>query len=46
MFEKTIEELGIEYKVIRTHTPKQKGRVERTHRKGQERFYYKRYFIV
>ena len=44
MFEKTIEELGIEYKVIRTHTPKQNGRVERTHRKGQERFYYKRVF--
>ena len=44
MFEKTIEELGIEYKVIRPHTPKQNGRVERSHRKDQERFYYKRVF--
>ena len=42
MFEKTIEELGIEYKVIRPHTPKQNGRVERSHRKDQERFYYKK----
>ena len=44
MFEKTIEELGIEYKVIKPHTPKQNGRVERSHRKDQERFYYKRVF--
>lgn len=44
MFEKTLEELGIEYKVIKPHTPKQNGRVERSHRKDQERFYYKRVF--
>ena len=43
-FEKTLEELGIEYKVIKPHTPKQNGRVERSHRKDQERFYYKRVF--
>ena len=41
---KTIEELGIEYKVIKSYTPKQNGRVERSHRKDQERFYYKRVF--
>ena len=35
---------GIEYKVIKPHTPKQNGRVERSHRKDQERFYYKRVF--
>lgn len=44
MFESTLEELGIEYKVIKPHTPKQNGRVERSHRKDQERFYYKRIF--
>lgn len=41
---KTIEELGIEYKVIKSYTPKQNGRVERSHRKDQESFYYKRVF--
>ena len=44
MFEKTLEELGLEYKVIKPHTPKQNGKVERSHRKDQERFYYKRIF--
>lgn len=33
MFENTLEELGIEYKVIKPHTPKQNGKVERSHRK-------------
>ena len=44
MFEKRLEELGIEYKNIEPHTPKQNGRVERSHRKDQERFYYGRKF--
>ena len=44
MFENTLKELGLEYKVIKPHTPKQNGRVERSHRKDQERFYYKRVF--
>ena len=44
MFEKTLEELGIEYKEIKPHTPKQNGRVERSHRKDQERFYYNKVF--
>ena len=44
MFEKKLEELGIEYKVIKPHTPKQNGRVERSHRKDQERFYYDKVF--
>ena len=39
LFEKTLEELGLEYKLIKPHTPKQNGRVERSHRKDQERFY-------
>ena len=33
LFESTLEELGIDYKVIKPHTPKQNGRVERSHRK-------------
>ena len=44
MFENTLKKLGIEYRVIKPHTPKQNGRVERSHRKDQERFYYKRVF--
>ena len=44
MFENTLEGLGIEYKVINPYTPKQNGRVERSHRKYQERFYYNRIF--
>ena len=44
MFENTLEDLGIEYKVVKTHIPKQNGKVERSHRKDQERFYYKRVF--
>lgn len=39
MFERTLEENEIEYKVIKPHTPKQNGKVERSHRKDQERFY-------
>ena len=45
MFEKKIKELGIKYSLIRPHTPTQNGKVERSHRKDQERFYYKRVFI-
>ena len=33
MFENTLEELGLEYKVIKPYTPKQNGRVERSYRK-------------
>ena len=44
-FENTLEKLGLEYKVIKPHTPKQNGKVERSHRKDQERFYYKRVFL-
>ena len=44
IFEKTLEELGIEYKTIKPYTPKENGRVERSHRKDQERFYHGRIF--
>ena len=45
MFEKRLKELKIEYVTIRPHTPTQNGKVERSHRKDQERFYYKRVFL-
>lgn len=44
LFEQTLEENGINYKVIKPHTPKQNGRVERSRRKYQERFYYRKIF--
>lgn len=44
MFEATLEELGINYVIIKPHTPKENGRVERSHRKDQERFYYNKVF--
>ena len=43
-FEKTLEELEIKHKLIKPHTPKQNGKVERSHRKDQERFYYDKVF--
>ena len=45
MFEKKLQELGIEHKLIRPRTPRHNGKVERSHRKDQERFYYKRIFV-
>ena len=44
LFESTLEELGIKHKLIKPYTPKENGRVERSHRKDQERFYYKNIF--
>ena len=44
MFEKKLKELGIKYKNIEPYTPKQNGKVERSHRKDQEGFYYGRKF--
>ena len=39
-----LEELGIKHKLIKPKTPRHNGKVERSHRKDQERFYYKRVF--
>ena len=44
IFETTLEKLGIKYKRIKPYTPKENGKVERSHRKDQERFYYKKVF--
>ena len=45
MFEKKLKELEIEHSLIRPHTPTQNGKVERSHRTDQERFYYKNIFM-
>ena len=43
-FEKRLEELGIKHKLIKPYTPRHNGKVERRHRKDQERFYYNKVF--
>ena len=45
IFEKKLETLGIRHKLIRPKTPRHNGKVERSHRKDQEIFYYKRVFV-
>lgn len=45
MFENKLEELGIEHSLIRPHTPTQNGKVERSHRTDQERFYHHNIFM-
>ena len=45
MFERKLETLGINHKLIRPRTPRHNGKVERSHRKDQEMFYYKRVFV-
>jgi transposase InsO family protein len=44
MFEAKLEEMGIKHKLIKPWTPRHNGKVERSHRKDQERFYYKKIF--
>ena len=44
MFEKKLEELRIRHKLIKPMTPRHNGKVERSHRKDQERFYYNKIF--
>ncbi len=36
---KTAAELGIRHKLIRPYTPRHNGKVERSHREDQKRFY-------
>ncbi|HIU68330.1 MAG TPA: transposase, partial [Candidatus Scubalenecus merdavium] len=38
-FELTAARLGIRYKLIRPYTPRHNGKVERSHREDQKRFY-------
>ena len=44
LFEKVLEEAGIRHKLIKPKTPRHNGKVERSHRKDQERFYYNKIF--
>ena len=39
LFEQTAAELGIRHKLIRPYTPRHNGKVERSHREDQKRFY-------
>ena len=39
LFEKTATELGVRHKLIRPYTPRHNGKVERSHREDQKRFY-------
>ncbi len=39
LFEKTAAELDIRHKLIRPYTPRHNGKVERSHREDQKRFY-------
>ena len=44
LFEKTAAELNIRHKLIRPYTPRHNGKVERSHREDQKRFYSCRLF--
>ena len=44
LFECTAAELGVRHKLIRPYTPRHNGKVERSHREDQKRFYYTRRF--
>lgn len=39
LFEQTATQLGIQHKLIRPYTPRHNGKVERSHREDQKRFY-------
>ena len=45
IFEKTAAELGVQHKLIRPYTPRHNGKVERSHREDQKRFYSVRSFF-
>jgi transposase InsO family protein len=44
LFETTAASLGIRHKLIRPYTPRHNGKVERSHREDQKRFYSKHTF--
>ena len=44
-FEIALEKLNIRQKLIKPKTPRHNGKVERSHRKDQERFYHNRVFV-
>lgn len=44
LFEKTLMKLGIKYRKTRPYSPWQNGKVERSHRDDNEKFYQKQFF--
>lgn len=44
LFQRTAAELGIRHKLIRPYTPRHNGKVERSHREDQRRFYDTHHF--
>ena len=45
LFESTAAQLGIRHKLIRPYTPRHNGKVERSHREDQNRFYHSHSFF-
>lgn len=45
LFEVTAAQLGISHKLIKPYTPRHNGKVERSHREDQKRFYDRRTFF-
>lgn len=45
LFEATAQSLGIRHKLIRPYTPRHNGKVERSHREDQKRFYASHHFF-
>ena len=45
LFEKTAADLGIRHRLIRPYTPRHNGKVERSHREDQKRFYSCHFFF-
>ena len=45
LFEATAAQLGIRHKLIRPYTPRHNGKVERSHREDQKRFYFSHAFF-
>ena len=44
LFETTAAELGVRHKLIKPYTPRHNGKVERSHREDQKRFYNVHHF--
>ena len=44
LFEEALRRLGIQHKLIRPYTPRHNGKVERSHREDQKRFYNRHSF--
>ena len=45
MFEQKLKELNIKHKLIKPYIPRHNVKVERSHKKDQERFYYNKVFF-